>query len=102
MPAFEALSKFPSIRRDIAILADRKVAFSAVRACIAQAAPDTVRDIRLFDVYTGDKVDSEVRSLAFGLILQDSSHTLTDAEVDGAVGSVVDALSRELGAKLRE
>jgi len=102
LPAFRPLSKFPSIRRDIAILVDREVGFSAVRACIAGAASDIVRDIRLFDVYTGDKVDSEVRSLAFGLILQDSSHTLTDEEVDGAVGSVLDALSRELGAKLRE
>ncbi len=102
LPAFRPLSKFPSIRRDIAILVDREVGFSAVQACIARAAPAIVRDVRLFDVYTGDKVDSTERSLAFGLILQDSSHTLTDEEVDRAVRSVLDALARDLGAKLRE
>ncbi len=102
LPAFRPLSKFPSIRRDIAIVLDQEVPFAAVRECIARAAPDIVRDIRLFDVYTGDKVDFRGRSLAFGLILQDSSHTLTDEEVDRAVRFVLEALARELGARLRE
>jgi len=102
LPSFGPLSKYPSIRRDIAVVLDRGVSFAAVRDCVTRAAPETLRDIRLFDVYTGDKVDSRARSLAFGLILQASSHTLTDDEVDGAVGSVVKALSEELGGQLRE
>jgi phenylalanyl-tRNA synthetase beta chain len=102
LPAFRPLSKYPSIRRDIAVVLDRQVSFAAVRDCVTRAAPETLRDIRLFDVYTGDKVDSVARSLALGLILQASSHTLTDDEVDATVGSIVRALSEELGGLLRE
>ena len=102
LPAFTPLSKFPAIRRDLAILVDREVTFAAVRECARRAAPDTVRDIRLFDVYTGEKVDSGLKSLALGLILQDSSHTLTDQEVEQATAVIRQALASELSARLRE
>jgi phenylalanyl-tRNA synthetase beta chain len=102
LPAFQPLSRFPSIRRDLAIVVDRRVSYADVRACVERAAPDTLQAVRLFDVYTGDKVDSGARSLALGLILQDSSHTLTDEEVDAAMEAVLEALSTELGATLRD
>jgi phenylalanyl-tRNA synthetase beta chain len=73
-----------------------------VRDCARRAAPDIVRDIRLFDVYTGEKIDSGLKSLALGLILQESSHTLTDQEVDEAMAVVREALAAELAAKLRD
>jgi phenylalanyl-tRNA synthetase beta chain len=56
----------------------------------------------LFDVYTGENIDSRLKSLALGLILQHSSHTLTDQEVEAAGAAILDALDRELGAKLRD
>jgi phenylalanyl-tRNA synthetase beta chain len=102
LPSFEPLSRFPSIRRDLAIVVDRSVSYAQVRRCVERAAPDTLQAMRLFDVYTGDKVDSEARSLALGLILQDSSHTLTDEEVDAAMEAVLEALATDLGAALRE
>lgn len=102
LPAFAPLSKFPAIRRDLAFVIERSVTYAAVDACVRRAAPEIVRDIRLFDVYTGEKVDSGLKSLALGLILQGSAHTLTDKEVEMATGAIRQALESELAAKLRE
>jgi phenylalanyl-tRNA synthetase beta chain len=102
LPNFEPLSKFPSIRRDLAIVVDRTLPFARVRDCVRRAAPAIVKEIRLFDVYTGDRIDSGLKSLALGLILQDSSDTLIDQRVDGAMASILQALASELNARLRD
>jgi len=102
LPAFAPLSKFPSIRRDLAIVVDRALPFARVRDCVRGAAPAIVKEIRLFDVYTGDRIDSGLKSLALGLILQDSSDTLVDERVDAAMSGIVRALSSELDARLRD
>ena len=102
IPAFRPLSKFPAIRRDFAIVVDRGLPYRAVLDCVRAHAPAVVRDVQLFDVYTGENIDSSLKSLALSLILQDSSHTLTDAEVEQAQAVVLDALARDLAAKLRD
>jgi phenylalanyl-tRNA synthetase beta chain len=102
LPAFAPLSKFPSIRRDLAIVVDRGLPFAQVRDCVRRAAPAIVKEIRLFDVYTGERIDSGLKSLALGLILQDSSDTLTDQRVDAAMSGIVRALASELNARLRD
>ena len=102
LPAFEPLSKYPSIRRDIALVVDREVSFEAIRSCIQELAPKKLQDIRLFDVYTGQNIDSGRKSIALGLILQEKSHTLTDQEVDDVVGAILEGLARDLNAKLRD
>ncbi len=102
LPAFQALSKFPSIRRDIAIVVDRDLDYSVIEACIRQIAPQILQDILIFDVYTGEKVDSGRKSLALGLILQETSHTLTDSEVDGVIERILQALKEKFDAQLRD
>ncbi len=102
LPTFRPLSKYPSIRRDLALVVDEGIGYRDVRACIRSAAPEILQDILLFDVYTGTNVDSGRKSLALGLILQDSSHTLTDDEVESAVTGILQQLKVELGANLRE
>jgi len=102
LPAFAPLSKFPSIRRDLAIIVDRALPFARVRDCVRRAAPAIVKEIRLFDVYTGERIDSGLKSLALGLILQDSSDTLTDQRVDAAMAAILQALANELNARLRD
>ncbi len=101
VPKFEALSRFPAIRRDIAIIVDEGVTGQAVRECIGQASSDVLKKLELFDVYQGEGIDSGKKSLALGLILQAASRTLTDTEVDALVDTVVKALGRQLGADLR-
>lgn len=102
LPAFQPLSRFPSIRRDIAVVVDRKIDYRAVEDCIREHGSEILRDIILFDVYTGDRVDSSRKSLALGLILQESSRTLTDQEVDNVMARIVQGLTEKLDARLRD
>ncbi len=102
LPAFKALSRFPAIRRDLAILVDEQVSFELVRDCVAAEASDLLREVVLFDVYQGQNIDSGRKSLALGLILQASSQTLTDQEVDQTISRVLARLESELGARLRD
>ncbi len=100
-PAFTPLSKFPSIRRDLAIVVDESVPFEAIARSAREAAGELLRDLVLFDVYVGEKVDSGRKSVALGLILQATSQTLTDEDVAAVVARVLDALRTELGVELR-
>ncbi len=102
LPQFRPVSRYPSIRRDLALLVRREVTWAEVEACARRAAPEIVRRIRVFDVYTGENIDPGLKSLALSLILQDYSHTLTDEETDRAVAAVRKALETELQAKLRD
>jgi phenylalanyl-tRNA synthetase beta chain len=102
IPRFESLSKYPAIRRDFALLVDRGLPYQVVLDTIREAAPPVVKDIQLFDVYTGENIDSSLKSLALSLILQESSHTLTDSDVEQASAVVLQTLARRLGAKLRD
>src|SRR6056300_308102 len=102
VPAFEPLSKFPSIRRDFAVVVNRDVAVGEILEAARKAAPAVVKAVQLFDVYTGENVDASSKSLALSLILQEFSHTLTDPEVDAASAKILAALEKQFGAKLRD
>ncbi len=102
VPKFAELSKFPAIRRDIAIIVDEGVSAGRVYECVTKAAPETLQDLQLFDVYTGEGIDSGRKSVALGLTLQAHSRTLKDSEVDSVMAQVISALENELEARLRE
>jgi phenylalanyl-tRNA synthetase beta chain len=102
IPRFSPISRFPAIRRDLALVLDEGIPYARVEACVRSALPDLLRDVTLFDVYQGANIDSGRKSLALGLILQASSQTLTDEAVDGAVALVLGRLQSELGALLRD
>lgn len=102
LPTFVPLSRFPAIRRDLAIVVDSDVTYDQVRACVSAAASDLLRDLVLFDVYQGENIDSGRKSLALGLILQASSQTLTDQNVEETISRVLARLVNDLGARLRD
>ena len=102
LPVFHELSRFPAIRRDIAVLVDRTLPVARLQEAVLAAGGALLTESRIFDVYQGERIDSSLKSVAFGLILQGSSHTLTDKEVDEATGAVRQALAAELGASFRE
>lgn len=102
IPAFEPLSKFPAIRRDIAIVMDEAVTAQEVQNCIKKVAGETLSKFELFDVYRGEGIDLGRKSLALGLTLQDLSRTLTDTDVDKELNKIIDVLKESLGATLRE
>ena len=102
IPAFRPLSKFPAIRRDIALVMDETITAQQVQDCIEEVAGDTLSKFELFDVYRGEGIDSGRKSLALGLTLQDLSRTLTDTDVDKELNKIIDVLKNRLGATLRE
>jgi len=102
IPQFEAISKYPSIRRDIAIIVDVAITAHQVCACITKAAGEYLQNLELFDVYSGKGIDSGRKSLALGLTLQASSRTLTEEDVEGVMDRVLTALSTDCSANLRE
>jgi len=101
IPRAQGLSRFPSVRRDLAFVAPEGVPWAALEATIRRAAGALLAEVRLFDRYVGKGVDPGFRSLATGLILLDKSRTLTDSDVDVAVAGVIAALQDEHGARIR-
>jgi len=101
VPAYRPLSKYPSIRRDIALVVDAEVPAGQILETIRQAGAEHLTNIELFDVYTGEGIDLGRKSLALGLTLQDLSRTLTDTEVEAEVNRILDVLNNKLGATLR-
>ena len=100
-PLFTDLSKFPISRRDLAIIVAEDISAQAVQDCIRAQASECLREIRLFDVYRGESVGQNQKSLAFGLILQDFSRNLRDQEVDNIISEIVSGLNQQFGARLR-
>lgn len=101
MPRFREISRFPAIRRDLAVVVGADIEAQAVLDRAAAAAGELLTKLELFDEYRGEGIDSGRKSLAMGLTLQDSSRTLNEAEVDEIIGRIIAVLQRDLGAQLR-
>jgi phenylalanyl-tRNA synthetase beta chain len=99
---YRPLSKFPSVRRDISLTIHREITLAEVLGCVRSTAPEVLRDLQCFDVYQGEGIDSGKKSIALGLIFQESSSTLIDEDVEAMVAGIVRRLSEKLGAALRE
>jgi phenylalanyl-tRNA synthetase beta chain len=102
LPKFHELSRFPEVRRDLALLADRDVAASAVLDVIRENAGEWLTDLRLFDVYQGKGIDPHRKSLAVGLTWQHPSRTLNDDEVNATTLAILTSLEERLNATLRK
>ncbi|MBV8048983.1 MAG: phenylalanine--tRNA ligase subunit beta [Paludibacterium sp.] len=95
------VSKFQAVRRDLALLVDDSVEVGALLQTFADASSPIVQQVALFDVYRGAGVEAGKKSLAFGIQLQDPAKTLTDEEIENAVGQLLIAVSERHGAQLR-
>lgn len=100
-PVFQEISRYPAIRRDLAVVVPETTPAQAVLDCIAKVAGNLLVHLELFDEYRGKGIDYGRKSLALGLTLQDSSRTLKDTEVEAVMAKVVSALESELGAQRR-
>ena len=99
---YRPISKFPVVRRDISVVVDDAIPASACLDIAREAAGGILRDLQLFDVYQGQGIDYDKKSLTLGLIFQALSSTLVDDEVEEAVQRVVENLSQRVGGRLRE
>lgn len=102
LPEFRELSRFPEVRRDLALLVAREVPAQALLQAVRAAAGEFLTDLRLFDVYQGKGIDPSSKSVAVGLTWQHPARTLTDEEVNNSLQDVVTALETQFQATLRK
>ncbi|MCH8498545.1 MAG: phenylalanine--tRNA ligase subunit beta [Marinobacter sp.] len=101
VPNFKEFSKYPEVRRDLAIIISEARTFAEVRQVIRQHAGEHLTALRVFDVYVGDNVGAGNKSLAISLHWQHPERTLTEDEVHALFNGVIAALQEELAATLR-
>jgi len=101
VPRYQAVSRFPVIRRDLALLVPDAVSSSEILACLREEAPSFLRAVEVFDVYRGQGVPDTFASIAIRLILQDNERTLSDIEVDSLIAAMLARLQSRFGITLR-
>lgn len=97
----EELSKYPEVRRDLALLVDRGMTFSALREAAFAAERKLLKSVSLFDVYEGDKLPDGKKSYALNFVLEDKGRTLTDKDIDRIMQAVAAQLEKDCGAVVR-
>lgn len=102
IPVFKSLSKYPSVRRDLALIVKEDVAASEIINCIKSSAEPALQEVIIFDIYRGKGVEEGSKSMALSLIMQDDTQTLTDSEIDAIVSRLLTLLTNEKNAKLRD
>jgi phenylalanyl-tRNA synthetase beta chain len=95
------LSKFPAVRRDLALLVDKSVTFRRLRDEAFAAEKRLLKNVALFDVYEGDKLPGGKKSYALALTLEDPAATLTDQAIDRAMGNLIARFEKQTGATVR-
>lgn len=101
LPSFEPLSKFPEVRRDIAVIVDQATAVSDLQKVIEKGAGDCLTELKVFDVYVGKGIDPHRKSVALGLTFQHPSRTLTEDEINASMDVVIRSLEESFNASLR-
>ncbi len=101
IPEFEPLSRFPALRRDLALLVDETVTASQITVCLEAVKSDILKEIQLFDVYIGEGVEAGKKSIAVSFVMQNSERTLTDEEVDTLMQEIINCLEAQLNATIR-
>jgi phenylalanyl-tRNA synthetase beta chain len=99
---FKPLSKYPSVRRDLALIVKDEVSADEIVACIKSSVNKSLQDVVLFDIYRGKGIEEAHKSVAVSITLQNLSQTLTDSEIDATFNEVITTLTNKLGAKLRD
>jgi phenylalanyl-tRNA synthetase beta chain len=102
VPEATSISKYPSIRRDISVIVSEKTSADQLIRAVASAAPELISTVRIFDIYTGPGIEAGLKSVALGLILQETSRTLTDDDADSVMAAAVRKLQEKYGAELRD
>ena len=99
--AAEELSKFPEVKRDLALLVDKQVTFAALRDAAFAAERKLLRSVSLFDVYEGDKLPEGKKSYALSFILEDKTRTLDDKTIERVMSNLTRQFEQRCGAQVR-
>ncbi len=98
---FTEISKYPEVRRDLALLIDNEIQFVQLFDIAKKTEKNLLKNINLFDVYEGKNLPEGKKSYAISFILQDNAKTLTDAQIDKVMSKLTQNFETELGATLR-
>ncbi|MFI5220793.1 MAG: phenylalanine--tRNA ligase subunit beta [Bacteroidia bacterium] len=96
------VSAFPSVRRDLALVLDKKVTYAEIKKIAWQNSSGLIREMNVFDVYEGEKIGADKKSYAISFVLQHDEKTLTDSEIDSVMNKLVKQLEQKLSASLRK
>lgn len=99
--AYKEISKFPAVRRDLALLVDNAVKYEQIRSLALSTERKLLKQVNLFDVYQGKNLPEGKKSLAVSFTLQDENKTLTDSQIEKTMQRFIDAFTKNLGAQLR-
>ena len=98
---YAEISKFPEVKRDLALLIDKNVTFAEIEKIAYETERKLLKKVTLFDVYEGKNLEAGKKSYAVSFILQDETKTLTDAQIEGIMKKMLGNFENKLGAKLR-
>ena len=98
---YTEISKFPAVKRDLALLLDKKVQFAEIEKIAYETEKKLLKEVSLFDVYEGKNLEAGKKSYAVSFLLQDENQTLNDKMIDKIMSKLVRNLEDKLGAKLR-
>ena len=97
----KAIPKFPAVRRDLSLLLDSAMEFGKLKSIAQQAGVSILKEVDVFDVYDGDKIEKGKKSYAMSFMLEGTDHTLTDTEIDEAMNKLIRQLTDKAGAQVR-
>ena len=98
---YSPVNKFPSVRRDLSLLVDKNISFSELESIAKSIKCNILKDINLFDVYTGDKLPKDKKSYSLSFIFEDNSKTLTDIQIDKIMDKLIKEYKKEVSAEIR-
>jgi phenylalanyl-tRNA synthetase beta chain len=99
---YKEVSRFPSVRRDLAMLVDRQVSFLALKSLAEKTERKILQSVNVFDVYEGDKIPQGKKSYALSFVFQDEEKTLTDKQIDSVIQKLIVNFEKELKAEIRK
>ena len=99
--SYTEISKFPVVKRDLALLLDKKVQFAEIEKIAYETEKKLLKEVSLFDVYEGKNLEAGKKSYAVSFLLQDENATLNDKQIDKIMSKLVKNLEDKLNAKLR-
>lgn len=98
---YQDIPKYPEVRRDLSLLLDKNISFDELYAIARSSEKNLLKDIQLFDVYEGKNLPEGKKSYALSFILQDTTKTLTDEQIDKIMNKLQQHFEKEVGAILR-
>ena len=99
--SYKEISKFPAVKRDLALLLDKNIQFAEIEKIAYETEKKLLKEVELFDVYEGKNLEAGKKSYAVSFLLQDETQTLNDKMIDKIMSKLVKNLEDKLGAKLR-